>query len=399
MSVEIPIWYPFPWHPPLQIPDAVRTLRKRAVVEVMLPTGDPALLVTRYKDVVSLYADPRLSRNIARPDAARITRDNDQFMDPNIDPDPPAHTRVRDLVTRALTAERIEALRPVAREILAELLDAMAVAPRPVDLNGALAFPLPLRVLCELLGVPRGELDRCRTLVDGFLAVARRPPPAVRRSRLELRRYLDELIQSKRDSTGDDLISALVRVTDEEGNRLTEHELGFWTEGLLIAGYVTTAGQLGTGTAVLLHRRDLIEEIQADWDLVPTAVEELLRMQIMSSSIGTLRYAVTDIELSDGTTIRKGSSVVLGAESANVDEDVFENPLTIDIRRRENHHLTFGAGPHMCVGADLAGMVLQVATEGLLRRFPAIRLAVDGAALARGADGFTEGFAEIPVTW
>lgn len=399
MSVEIPIWYPFPWYPPLQIPDAVRTLRKRAVVEVMLPTGDAALLVTRYKDVLSLFADPRLSRNIARPDAARITRDNDQFMDPNIDPDPPAHTRVRVLVTRELTAGRVEALRPVTREILGELLDAMSVAIRPVDLNRALAFPLSLRVMCELLGVPRAHLDRCRELVDGFLSVARLPPPAVRRSRLDLRSYLDELIRSKRDSPGGDLISALVRVTDDEGNRLTEHELGFWTEGLLIAGYVTTAGQLGTGTAMLLHRPDLLEEIRADRTLVPAAVEELLRVQIMSSSIGTLRYAVTDIELSDGTMIKKGSSVVLAAESANVDEEVFENPFAIDIRRRENHHLTFGAGPHQCVGADLARMVLQVATEDLLRRFPDIRLAVTGETLPRGTDGFLEGFAEIPVTW
>ncbi|HEV2778608.1 MAG TPA: cytochrome P450 [Actinophytocola sp.] len=397
--MEIPVWYPFPWHPPLEVPEAVRNLRRRAVVEVMLPTGDPALLVTRYKDVLSLFADPRLSRNIARPDAARITRDNDRFSDPNIDPDPPAHTRVRGLVTRALTGSRVEALRPVARGVVDALLDAMAAQPRPVDLNRALAFPLPLRVMCELLGVPAGERARCRELVDGFLSVTRLPPPEVRRARLGLRRYLDELIQSKRDTPGDDLVSALIRVTDGEGDRLTEHELGYWTEGLLIAGYVTTASQLGTGTAVLLHRRDLVEEIRGDWALIPTAVEELLRMQIMSSSIGTMRYATTDIELSDGTVIKKGSSVVLAAESANVDEDVFENPFTLDIRRRENHHLSFGAGPHLCVGADLARMQLQVATEALLRRFPDIRLARPGEELTRGADGFCEGFSEIPVTW
>jgi cytochrome P450 len=399
MNVEVPTWYPFPWHPPLKPPASVRTLRKQAVVEVLLPSGDAALLVTRYKDVLSLFADPRLSRNIARPDAARIIRDNDQYMDPNIDPDPPAHTRVRGLVTRALTGSRVEALRPVTREIVAELLDVMAAGPRPVDLNRALAFPLPLRVVCELLGVPQRELDRCRELVDRFLSVAQQLPQEVRQSRLSLRRYLDELIQYKRDSPGDDLVSALIRVSDDEGNWLSEHELGFWTEGLLIAGYVTTASQLGTGTAVLLNRQDLVEEIRGDWALIPTAVEELLRMQIMSSSIGTMRYAVTDIELSDGTVIRKGSSVVLAVESANVDEDVFENPFTIDIRRRENHHLSFGAGPHLCVGADLARMQLQVVTEGLLRRFPDIRLAVTGERLRRAGAEFHEGFAEIPVTW
>jgi cytochrome P450 len=397
--MEPPISYPFPWIPPMEIPQALRGLRDRAVVEVALPNGDTALLVTRYADVRSLYSDHRLSRNIARPDAARISKDNDQFMDPNIDPDPPAHTRVRGLVTRALTMSRVAAMRPVAREIADELMDAMAAGPQPADLGAALALPLPIRVVCTLLGVPPQDLDRLRRLVDGFLSVTSLPPEVVRHYRLDLRRYLDDLIQSKRDEPGDDLISGLIQVRDEEGNQLNEHELGFWIEGLLVAGYVSTASQLGTGTAVLLHRPELVKEIRADWSLVPSAVDELLRTQIMGSSLGTMRYAVTDIELSDGTMIKKGSSVVLSAESANVDDGVFPDPFTIDLRRGDNHHLTFGAGPHHCVGAELARMELQVATEGLLRRFPDLRLAVPGEELPRGLGGFMEGFIRVPVTW
>jgi cytochrome P450 len=254
-------------------------------------------------------------------------------------------------------------------------------------------------VICRLLGIPAGDQVRFRRLVDGFLSVTKLPPEEVAECRTGLWNYLGDLIAAKRADPGDDLIGGLIKVRDEDDNRLSEHELHFWTQSLLIAGYVTTASQIGTGTAVLLHRRDLVAQIQADYSLVPSAVEELLRTQIMGSSIGTLRYALTDIELSDGTVIEKGSSVLLSEESANMDETVFNDPFTLDIRRRENHHMTFGAGIHYCVGAALARMELQVATESLLRRFPAIRLAVPGEELPRGIGGFMEGFSEIPVTW
>ena len=394
-----PVRYPFPWTPPMEIPEVLRALREQAVVRVTLPSGDTALLVTRYVDVRSLFADHRLSRNIARPGVARISADNELFVDPNIDPDPPAHTRVRGLVTKAFTARRVEKLRPMAQRIADDLLDAMAEGPRPADLNEAYAFPLPIKVICILLGVPPEDMVTFRRLVDGFLSVTKLPPEEVGVCRRDLWKYLGDLIEAKRTSPGGDLISELIRVRDEDDNRLNEHELRFWVQGLLIAGYVTTASQIGAGTAVLLHRRDLLEQIKADLSLVPTAVEELLRTQIMGSSIGTMRYAVADIELSDGTVIPAGSSVLLSEESANVDEAVFPEPFTLDIRRTENHHMTFGAGLHYCVGAALARMELQVATETLLRRFPGIHLTVDGATLPRALGGFMEGFTQIPVDW
>lgn len=398
-DATIPVRYPFPWTPPMEIPGALRALREEAVVRVTLPSGDTALLVTRYADVRSLFADHRLSRNIARPDAARISADNELFVDPNIDPDPPAHIRVRGLVTRAFTARRVEKLRPMAQRIADDLLDEMAAGPQPADLNEAYAFPLPIKVICILLGVPPEDMSTFRGLVDGFLSVTKLPPEEVGECRRQLWKYLGDLIDSKRGAPGEDLISELIRVRDEDDNRLNEHELRFWVQGLLIAGYVTTASQIGTGTAVLLHRRDLLEQVQADPSLIPTTVEELLRAQIMGSSVGTMRYAIADIELSDGTVIPKGSSVLLSEESANMDEAMFRDPFTLDIRRTENHHMTFGAGLHYCVGAALARMELQVATESLLRRFPGIRLAVDGETLPRGLGGFMEGFTDIPVTW
>lgn len=399
MSVTTPVRYPFPWTPPMEIPEALRNLRDKAAVEVTLPSGDTALLVTRYADVRALFADHRLSKDISRPGVARISADNDLFMDPEIDPDPPGHTRVRGLVTRAFTARRIEALRPVATEICDDLLERMAAGPQPADLNEAFAFPLPIRVICRLLGVPPEDMIKFRRLVDGFLSVTRLPPAEVEECRTGLWQYLGELIAAKRRTPVDDLIGALIKVRDEDDNRLSEHELQFWTQSLLIAGYVTTASQIGAGTAMLLHRREVVKEIQADFSLVPAAVEELLRTQVMGSSIGTLRFVLADIELSDGTVLRQGASVLLSEESANMDENVFPDPFTIDIRRTENHHMTFGAGLHYCVGAALARMEIQVATECLLRRFPDIRLAVPGERLPRGLGGFMEGFTEIPVVW
>jgi cytochrome P450 len=386
----------------MEIPEALRGLRKHSAVEVTLPSGDVALMVTRYKDVRSLFADHRLSRNISRkqrPDVARISADNELFADPNINPDPPDHIRVRGLVTRAFTARRIEALRPVAQQICDELLDQMEAGRRPADLNEAFAFPLPIRVICRLLGVPAEDVDTFRYLVDGFLSVTKLPVEEVNQCREGLWKYLGDLIDAKRADPADDLVSGLIKARDDDNNRLSEHELRFWTQGLLIAGYVTTASQIGAGTAVLLHHRELVKEIQQDWSLIPTAVEELLRTQIMGSSVGTLRYAVEDIPLSDGSVVKKGTSVLLSEESANMDEDVFTDPFELDIRRTENHHMTFGAGLHYCAGAALARMELQVATKALLERLPELRLAVPGEELPRGLGGFTEGFTEIPVSW
>lgn len=400
MSAQPPVPYPFDWSPPMEVPDGLRGLRERALVEVRLPSGDTAQMVTRYQDVRNLFSDERLSKNIARPDVARVSADNDLFTDAEIDADPPAHTRVRGLVTKAFTARRVERLRPFAQSVTDELLDAMAGGPRPVEFNEALAFPLPILVICRLLGVPPEDRTKFRRLVDGFLSVSKMPPEEVAECREGLWAYLGELIEHKRAHPGeDDLISALIKVRDEDDNRLSEYELHFWTRSLLIAGYVTTASQIGTGTAVLLHRRDLMKQIQDDYSLVEPAVEELLRTQIMGSSIGTLRFALEDIELSDGTVIEKGTSVLLSEESANMDETVFDDPFTLDIRRRENHHMTFGAGIHYCAGAALARMELQVATESLLRRFPGVRLAIPAGRLPRGLGGFMEGFSEIPVTW
>jgi cytochrome P450 len=398
MSPSSPLSYPFPWSPPLEIPRPWRDLREQPIREVTLPSGDAALLVTRYADVKALFADQRLSRNTARYPSARISPNNDLFGDPNIDSDPPRYLEERSVVTRAFAARRIESLRPVVWEIANDLMDRMESGPRPCDLVNAFAFPLPIGVICHLLGIPRRDQDKFRYLVDGFMSVTRMSADEVARCRDGLWGYLGELIKAKRAEGGDDLSTYLVRISDEDKNTLSDYQLRHWIRTLLIAGYVTTATQIGTSMAMLLYRPHLVKEIQADYSLVPSTVEELMRYQVMGSSIGSLRYALEDIPLSDGSVVPAGATVMLSVE-ANMDASVFPDPLTIDIHRAENNHLSFGSGIHYCAGAALARMELQVTYEGLLRHFPAIRLAVPAEVLPRGVGGFIEGFTEIPVEW
>lgn len=398
MSSSAPISYPFPWDPPLAVPEQWRTLRQKALVDIQLPSGDPAVLVTRYRDVKPLFSDERLSRNTARYPTSRISPNNELFGDPNIDSDPPRYLEERSILTRAFAARRLEALRPLAWEIAEELMDRMEAGPHPADLMEAFAFPLPIRIICHMLGVPPKDMDKFRRMIDGFLSVTKLSAEEVEECRSGLWTYLEELVAFKRGNPGPDLISELIRVNAEDSNRLNDYQLQHWVRTLLIAGYVTTASQIGTSMAVLLNQPQVVEEIRNDFSLVPSAVEELLRYQLMGTSLGSLRYALEDIELSDGSVIRKGSTVLLSVES-NMDSTEFEDPYTIDIRRTENHHMSFGSGIHYCAGAALARIELQVSTEGLLRRFPKLRLAVSKEELVRPTGAFLAAFTAIPIEW
>ncbi|MCO1580362.1 cytochrome P450 [Crossiella sp. SN42] len=393
-----PIAYPFRRPSPLEPPRELATLRQRPVLPVRLPSGDTALLVTRYADVRRLLTDHRLSRNLNRPGAARISRGNALFQDVNIDPDPPAHTRVRRLVTKAFTPARVAALRPLVQGIVDELLDRMSTMDGPVDLNAALAFPLPIRVVCHLLGVPAGDVAAFRGWTDAFLSIGGHEPERIRRSMLELSEYIAKLIAAKRADPGEDLVSALISVRDNEDGRLTEYELHWWCRLMLLVGYETTATQLAGGVAMLLAHPDQLALLRADFGLLPQAIEELLRWKLVGSSVSMLRYATEDIPLDEGV-LPAGSSVIPAVDSANQDETVFADPRRFDITRTGNEHLTFSLGPHYCVGTHLARLELQVATESLLRRFPTLRLAVPSTELHRQEHALLEGFLAVPVTW
>jgi cytochrome P450 len=391
--------YPFARPHALGVPKQLADVRAEPVVPVTLPSGDDAVLVTRSADVRALLVDPRLSRNLARPGAARIARGNPMFSDPRMNPDPPEHTRVRRLVMRAFTPARVRALEPFISSTVDDLLDRMAAAGPPVDLAEALAFPLPIRVICRLLGVPESDTAAFRGWTDAFLSVSAVPPERIRAAMGELSAYIGRLIRHKRADPGDDLVSALIRVRDEEDGTLDEYELHWWVRLLVLVGYETTATQLGGGVALLLSHPDQLALVRADPGLLPNAIEEALRWKLVGSSVSMLRYATEDIEL-DGCRIPAGTSVVPAVDSANQDAAVFADPGRFDVTRpNAAAHLTFSLGPHFCVGANLARAELLIATRKLLERFPGLRLAVPAEHLRRREGALLEGFVEIPVTW
>jgi nocardicin N-oxygenase len=393
------VTYPFCRPGALQPPEELAGLRQQPVVPVTLPSGDPALLVTRYEDVRALLVDPRLSRNLNRPGAARISRGNRMFQDPRIDPDPPEHSRVRRLVMKAFTPERVRRLEPYIERVVDGLLDEMASRTGPVDLNEALAFPVPIRVISHLLGVPDADTERFRAWSDHFLSVGKFTGAQIGQAMAELTAYIAELIDSKRERPGEDLVSALVRVSDEQDGRLAEYELHWWCRLLLLVGYETTATQLGGGVALLLRHPQALAAVRSDPGLLPNAIEEMLRWKLVGSSVSMLRYATDDIPLGP-VTIPRGASVIPAADSANQDESVFLDAARFDVHRpNAAAHLTFSLGPHFCIGANLARAELRIATARLLQRFPTLRLAVPVDRLRRQEGALLEGFVEIPVEW
>jgi nocardicin N-oxygenase len=391
--------YPFPRPHALGVPERLADVRQDPVVPVTLPSGDSALLVTRYADVRALLVDPRLSRNINRPGAARISKHNKMFQDDRIDPDPPEHLRVRRLVMKAFTPARVTELEPYIAGVVKELLDDMAVRGGPVDLNEALAFPLPIRVISHLLGVPDSDRARFRGWTDAFLSVSAREPAEIGQAMREMSGYIAGLIASRRAAPGADLVSAMTRVRDEVDGALTEYELHWWIRLLLLVGYETTATQLGGGVAMLLSHPDQLAALRADPTLLPNAIEETLRWKLVGSSVSMLRYATDDIPLGE-VTIPRGSSVIPAVDSANQDDTVFGDPRRFDITRpNASAHLSFSLGPHFCIGANLARTQVRIATAALLERFGTLRLAVPAEKLARQKGALLDGFLSIPVTW
>ncbi|MBW4722477.1 cytochrome P450 [Saccharothrix obliqua] len=389
--------YPFGEPARLDPEPEFATLRaERPVSRVRLPFGEEAWLATRYEDVRTVLGDPRFSR------AAATGRDEPRLRPAAVGVpgnimalDPPDHTRLRRLVMKAFTVRRVERLRVRAQEIADELVDAM-VARGHAELVEDFAVPLPTTVICELLGVPVADRDDFRVWSDAFLSTTRYTPDEVREHVASLSRYMAGLIARRRESPTDDLIGALVVARDEE-DRLSEDELLALAMGLLVAGHETTASQIPNFVHTLLTHPDQLAVLRADLDLVPRAVEELMRYVPLGLGAGIARYAVEDVELS-GVLVRAGEPVLPVLVSANRDETAFPDADRLDLRRepRSSHHVGFGHGAHHCLGAPLARMELQVALDTLLRRLPGLRFAGE----VRWKEGMaTRGPAHLPLTW
>ncbi|MFG3260020.1 cytochrome P450 [Streptomyces sp. NPDC048172] len=356
---------------------AYAALRARGPVHlVRTPEGDELYLVVGYEAARAAYTDPRLSRDWRRyqhllegelPIFA-ATPGHEHMLQR----DPPDHNRLRRLVAREFTPRRIAALAPYVREVTDGLLDAMADGAvggeRGADLIDALAFPLPMTVICELLGVP--DLDR--RLFRGWSNEVVAPTSQVKELAAyeAMIPYLVSLVQDKHKVPGPDLLSALITTVDENGDRLDEDELLSMAFLLLVAGHETTVNLIGNGMRALFAHPEQLAALRADLDgLLDGAVEEMLRYDGPVEG-STPRLAIEPLDLGGGTVIPAGSEVVIVMADADRDPARFPEPDRFDIRRDARGHIAFGHGIHYCLGAPLARLEGRTAVRRLLERFP-----------------------------
>lgn len=361
--------------------------------------GGEAWLATRYDDVRLVLGDPRFSRALAagRDDVAR-PRPTVDLPDQMLSMDPPDHTRLRRLVAKAFTVRRVEQLRPRVQEIVDGLLDRMGEG--SADLAEALAWPLPMIVICEMLGVPEQDQERFRAWTETTLALgAQTTLEEMAIARRNLNDRLIRMIAERRERPTNDLLSALVAARDE-GDRLSEEELVQLGVTLMIAGHETTANQLGNFVFVLLdnERRGWEELVAGGPDVVPQAVEELLRYVPMAASADFARIAKQDIEVG-GQLVRAGEAVLVQIHAANRDRRLFDAADDLVLTREANAHIAFGFGVHHCLGAPLARLELHLALVGLITRFPGLRLAVPAAEVPWRTDRLLRGVRSLPVAW
>jgi cytochrome P450 RapN len=400
MTVTSPGARTYPFRPAERLdidPEYARLRAEEPLTRVVMPYGGEAWLATRYDDIRTVFADQRFSR--AATIGADVPRVTPLIQhDPSIlGMDPPEHSRLRKLVAKAFTSRHVDGLRPRVQAIIDELLDDMIAAGPPADLNESLTWPLPITVICEMLGVPAADRDRFRTWTDLMLAIGGVERQRIEQARQHVNDYLAELIAVRRTEPTDDLLGQLVRARDE-GDRLSETELITFGVTLLIAGHETTANQTGNMVYLLLERLELWQRLVADPDLVPQAVEELLRYIPLGAAASFARIAKEDVEVG-GQLVRAGEAVLVEVASGNRDSAVFDHPDEIDLSRTDNPHVAFGHGVHHCLGAPLARLELQLAVGTLVRRLPGLRLAVPADDVPWRADRLVRGVSALPVEW
>lgn len=390
--------YPLPNPTALEPPVEWERLRQGCpVAPIRLPSGDRAVVLTRYADVKQVLADPRFTRRLNAPDAARVADSESGGVFNNdlaaaIPEGGPEHQRWRQLVGKWFTVKRLNSLRPAIEAMADQLVDAMVAEGAPADLKASVGFPLPVWVICELLGVPDSDRDRFSHWSDTMLNLTRYTEDEIRTAQAQFVTYMVAHVEAKRAEPRDDLLSALIA-----DGTLSPEALLATGLGLLVAGHETTANMIGKMVGMLLSDRSRWEQLLADPSLVRTAVEESLRFDA-NPGVGLPRYITEDTEIG-GEVVPRGTTVMCSMGAANRDESAFERAAEMDLTRSPNPHLAFGSGAHSCLGQALARTELQVTLEVLLRRLPGLRLAVEPAELDRVEGLVVGGLREVPVRW
>jgi cytochrome P450 len=389
--------YPIPRSHPLDQPAQLGVLRdERPVTRVRLWNDLDAWLITRHEDVRQVLRDRRFSSDPSNPGfpapgalIAGFAKQVPTF----VRMDPPEHGAQRKMVAGEFLVSQVEKLRPRIAATIDDLLATALSGPTPFDLVRELAFPLPSRVITTLLGAGYEDHDFFQDRTSIAFS-AHRSADEVAAALADIVGYLDRLVAAKRAEPGDDLLSRLAAAHVETGELSHESAVAI-ARTLLTAGYETTAAMIGLSALSVLTESGLADRLRADADLIPAAVEELLRFHSIQQT-GLSRVAVEDAEVG-GVTIRAGEGVIVSLASANHDDRQFECPARLDVDRDARQHVAFGYGVHQCLGQTLARVELQETIRALVNRSPRLRLAVPFAEVVFRDDLVIHGLQGLPV--
>lgn len=371
------------------------------VTRVRTPAGDPAWLVTGYAEAKELFADTRLGRSHPKPAQASRISDAGIMGGPtgNFDTEQRDHTRMRRLLMPAFSAKRMRLLSGHIQELVDDLINRMISAHDgdAVDLHQHLSVPLPIYVICELLGVPFADRGHFKDLSERAATMTGDDP---RIAMAELTAYTAGLAKAKRRHPGEDVLSDLV-FAQRNDPTLDDAGIADLSAGLLFAGHETTVNRINLGVLLLLTNPAARHALLDEPSTVAGVVEEVLRLAA-PGDFGPARYAHDDITVGHGddqVTIGRGDAVILASVAANRDERTFADPQAFDPSRTPNSHLSFGFGPHFCIGASLARTELSAVFSTLFPRLPGLRLAVELSDLHVHSERLTGGLDCMPVTW
>jgi cytochrome P450 len=365
------------------------------VSRVLLPDGRRAWLVVGYDEVCQVLTDPLFSRYAGRATSPPGGPGGSAAGRPprELTMDGPAHRSLRRLAARAFTPGRMASLRPRVQALADLLLDEMAAGGPPADVVAALVAPLPILVICELLGVPASDRERFQAWAADIVSVTAYGSASASRARAQLRAYLADRLAAKRASPGDDLLSEWLAVQAEED--LTDTEIVGLALGVLLGG--REVNSTSSGLRVLFQHPAGLARLRSDPGRLPAVVDEILRYTTISPMF-LVQTLLADTELA-GVAMSAGDALMAVPWAANRDPARFPAPNVFDPDRPAAAHLTFGYGPHYCLGAALGKLEIEVALGSLLRRFPRLAPAVPLDTLPWRNERFNCGIAEFPVTW
>ncbi|WP_336319835.1 cytochrome P450 [Streptomyces lavendofoliae] len=374
-------------------------LRDEPVARIRLPHGDgEAWLVTRYEDVRMVTSDPRFSRSALvhrRRTATRMTGHTVASHAGLNYADPPDHTRMKKIVAKVFTSQSMKRLRPLAQATADRLLDEVELHGAPADLMALFHGPFPLAVVSDLIGVPEEERPRLAAWPDLVLSAGPGPETS-RQAKAQLTAYILELLQRRRREPREDLATVLAEAMDS-GDMSEEEAVSVTTAIQVSAAHAVRNNSANMVYALLTHPEHLAR-LRAEPQLIPRAVDELLRYIPHRNGVGLPRVAVEDTKVGD-VVIRAGEVVYASYLAANWDPQVFPHPDTIDFDRPPMAHMAFGHGVHHCIGASLARMELEMIVSSLLDRFPGLRLAVEPQEMVWQRKGLIRGPQALPVAW